>query len=103
MERSRNKKEKKKEEKIQYVKEIGDYDPEELAETMVLGRKMLRKRNREDIIDASYNKYAYDEDDHELPDWLKLFYFRFKEDELKHRFSIMPITKAEVDEEKRKI
>lgn len=96
MERSRNKKEKKKEEKIEYIKEIGDYDAEELAENMVLGRKMLRKRNREDIIDASYNKYAYDEDDHELPDW-------FKEDELKHRFSIMPITKVEVDEEKRRI
>lgn len=54
---------------------------------------MLRKNNRENIIDASYNKYAYDEDDHDLPDWYNLYKIRFKEDELKHRFSIMPISK----------
>lgn len=66
MERSRNKKDKnKKDEKIEFVPEmdIEDFEPEELAENLVLAKKMLRKRNRDLIINASYNKYAFDEDD----------------------------------------
>jgi AdoMet-dependent rRNA methyltransferase SPB1 len=66
LERSRNKKDKnKKDEKIEFVPEmdIEDFEPEELAENLVLAKKMLRKRNRDLIINASYNKYAFDEDD----------------------------------------
>lgn len=66
MERSRNKKDKnKKDDKIEFVPEmdIEDFEPEELAENLVLAKKMLRKRNRDLIINASYNKYAFDEDD----------------------------------------
>jgi len=66
LERSRNKKDKnKKDDKIEFVPEmdIEDFEPEELAENLVLAKKMLRKRNRDLIINASYNKYAFDEDD----------------------------------------
>jgi len=76
--------------------ELEDYDPDDLATNLVLAKKMLRKRNRESIIDSTYNKYAYNSEDEELPDW-------FKDDERKHCFSILPITKEEVEEEKRRI
>lgn len=76
--------------------ELEDYDPDSLASNMVLAKKMLRKRNREQIEDSTYNKYAWESEDDEMPDW-------FKEDERKHRFSITPITKEEVEEEKRRI
>lgn len=49
--------------------ELEDYDPEDLATNMVLAKKMLRKRNRESIIDSTYNKYAFNSEDDELPDW----------------------------------
>jgi hypothetical protein len=50
LERSRNKKDKnKKDDKIEFVPEmdIEDFEPEELAENLVLAKKMLRKRNRD--------------------------------------------------------
>ena len=49
--------------------ELEDYDPDNLATNLVLAKKMLRKRNRESIIDSTYNKYAYNSEDEELPDW----------------------------------
>ena len=49
--------------------EIEDFDPEELAENLVLGKKMLRQRSREQIINATYNKYAFDDQDDQLPEW----------------------------------
>lgn len=88
------------ENKIQFVNqdqmELEDYNPDNLAANMVLARKMLRKRNKEQIEDSSYNKYAWESEDDDMPDW-------FKEDERKHRFSIIPITKEEVEEEKYRI
>ena len=30
---------------------------------------MLRKRNRSEIMNETYNKFAYGSDDDELPDW----------------------------------
>ena len=91
--------------KIEFVKEmeIEDFDPEELAENLVLGKKMLRQRSREQIINATYNKYAFDDQDDQLPEWYLWELNRFLEDELKHRFSIMPISKEEVELEKRRI
>jgi len=35
-----------------------DYNIESLAETLAIAKKMLRKRNQEDIIDSTYNRYA---------------------------------------------
>lgn len=76
--------------------ELEDYDPDNLASNMVLAKKMLRKRNKEMIEESTYNKYAWESEDDDLPEW-------FKEDERKHRYSIIPITKEEVEEEKRRI
>lgn len=61
------------ENKIQFVNqdqmELEDYNPDNLAANMVLARKMLRKRNKEQIEDSSYNKYAWESEDDDMPDW----------------------------------
>lgn len=56
---------------------------------------MLRNRNREDIIDSSYSRYAFEDHD-ELPTW-------FSDDEKKHNFKMMPITKEQYLAEKSRI
>lgn len=70
-----------------------DYDPEDLATNLVLAKKMLRKRNEETILNSTYNKFAYNSDDENLPEW-------FIEDEKRHKFICLPITKEEVEEQK---
>ena len=75
--RSRAKKEKleDKKDKIEYVPEenheieLENYDPEDLAQNLVLAKKMLRKRARDEIMNETYNKFAYNSDDDDLPDW----------------------------------
>lgn len=62
---------------------------EDLAETLAFGELMLRKKQRYAIVDASYNRYAYNDDSKVLPDW-------FREDEAKFNVPEMPITKAQV-------
>lgn len=57
---------------------------------------MLRKRNKEGIINETYHKFAYNSDDEDLPDW-------FVDDEKKHRLKTLPITKEEVEIIKRDI
>ena len=54
-------------------------DSDEIAATRILARKMLRKKARNEIIDASYNRFNTHEDPSTLPSW-------FVEDEAKHRF-----------------
>ena len=53
---------------------------------------MLRKKERLKILNSSYNRYAF-EDDEKVPKW-------FLEDEAKHNKPIKPVTKAEVLAEK---
>jgi len=55
---------------------------------------MLRKKNRLDYIDSWYNKYAYDYDPSELPSW-------FLEEEEKYNKPILPVTKEEIEQEKK--
>ena len=43
------------------------------------------------MIDASYNRYAFNDDNSLLPDW-------FKEDEAKHNKPELPITKWQVEQ-----
>lgn len=73
--------------------ELEDFNPDDLAGNLVLAKKMLRKRNRDEILDSTYSKYAIDSDDEKLPDW-------FLEDERKHNFKILPVTKEEIESEK---
>ena len=54
-------------------------DSDDIAETRILARKMLRKKARTEIMDSTYNKYATHEDPDTLPSW-------FVEDEARHRF-----------------
>ena len=69
-------------------------DSDDIAATRILARKMLRKKARNEIIDASYNRYSTHEDPSTLPSW-------FVEDEAKHRYMerLQP-TKEEMAEEK---
>lgn len=64
-------------------------DDDELAEILAISRKMLRKKDRREIIDSSYNRYNYSEDPKDLPKW-------FYEDEKKHIGKIPQITKEDV-------
>ena len=64
------------------------YDSEEKAMVTALAPSMLRKKSREDLIDAGYNRYANNDDQSILPKW-------FVEDELKHHRPNLPITKEE--------
>lgn len=69
-------------------------DSDDIAETRALAKKMLRKKFREETINNSYNRYAFDDDERNLPEW-------FVEDEAKNYVPNYNLTKEEVAEEKR--
>lgn len=71
-------------------------DSDEIAETRALAKKMLRKKFRTEMIDASYSRYAHDDDESILPSW-------FLEDEAKHHIPNINLTKEEVAEEKQQL
>ena len=73
--------------------ELSLLDPEKRAETLALATRMLNPKHRESIIEDSINRYTRGEED--LPDW-------FVEDERKHYFRTMPITKEELEVQKRR-
>ncbi|KAI6656308.1 Pre-rRNA processing protein FTSJ3 [Oopsacas minuta] len=56
-----------------------------LAEQM-----FLSKGSREDIIDGAYNRYTNRDEGLDIPDW-------FLDDEEKHSFRILPVTKQQVE------
>jgi len=62
-------------------------DVEEKAEILAYAQKMLRKKQREYMLNDAYNKYMFD--DQGLPKW-------FLDEERKHRVPVKPITKEEV-------
>ena len=64
-----------------------DMDDDTKAEVLAYAHKMLRKKQREQILDDAYNKYMFD--DVGLPKW-------FAEDEKRHTVPMKPITKEEV-------
>lgn len=57
------------------------------AEILAYAKKMLRKKQREQLLDDAYNKYMFD--DEGLPTW-------FVEEEKRHRQPTKPVTKEEV-------
>ncbi|XP_057819944.1 adoMet-dependent rRNA methyltransferase spb1 [Cryptomeria japonica] len=65
-----------------------DYDTDSKAEILAFAKKMLRKKQRENILDASYNRYTFD--DKGLPEW-------FAADEKQHSQPQKPITKEEIE------
>mmetsp|Transcript_65605 Transcript_65605/g.97143 ORF Transcript_65605/g.97143 Transcript_65605/m.97143 type:complete len:1026 (+) Transcript_65605:290-3367(+) len=66
-----------------YDSENEDYDSDDYAETLALGTMMLRQSKAKALVDASYNRFAWN-DPHDLPDW-------FVDDENKHYRPQLPI------------
>jgi len=66
---------------------------QENAEILALAKKLKDKKTRSEVIDMSYNRYAFN--DSNMPEW-------FLDDEKKHSRPNLPITKAEVDEMKKR-
>ncbi|KAF8013541.1 hypothetical protein BT93_I1398 [Corymbia citriodora subsp. variegata] len=64
-----------------------DEDIDTKAEILACAKKMLRKKQREQILDDAYNKYMFD--DEGLPEW-------FLDEERRHRQPIKPVTKEEI-------
>lgn len=69
-------------------------DSDEMAETRALAKLMLRKKNRNEILEGTYNRYATYDDKSVLPQW-------FIEDEERHFKRHLPVTKEMVAEEKK--
>ncbi|GAB2291273.1 hypothetical protein Dimus_025531 [Dionaea muscipula] len=67
--------------------ESDDYDDDTKAEILAYAKKMLRKKQRDHIIDDGYNRYMFD--DEGLPKW-------FTEEEKRHRQPVKPVTKEEI-------
>ncbi|CAN1255935.1 AdoMet-dependent rRNA methyltransferase spb1 [Linum perenne] len=61
---------------------------EKKAEILACAKKMLRKKQREQMLDDGYHKYMFDDDG--LPGW-------FLEEERRHRQPIKPVTKEEMN------
>jgi AdoMet-dependent rRNA methyltransferase SPB1 len=62
----------------------------------VLAKRMLRKKDRTEVLDSTYNRYSFHDDVHTLPSW-------FVEDESKHYFRHVNPTKEEVALEKEEL
>lgn len=67
--------------------ESEDEDIETKAEILACAKKMLRKKERERILDDAYNKYMFH--DKGLPEW-------FVDEEARHCQTIKPVTKEEM-------
>ncbi|XP_010433595.1 PREDICTED: putative rRNA methyltransferase [Camelina sativa] len=65
-----------------------DDDIHTKAEILACAKKMLRKKQREQMLDDGYNKYMFE--DEGLPKW-------FLDDEKQHRQPMKPVTKEEVN------
>lgn len=65
-----------------------DYDTDSKAEILAYAKKMLRKKQREEILDAAYNRYTFD--DEGLPEW-------FVKEEKTHCQPQKPITREEIE------
>ena len=66
-----------------YDSDNEEYDSDDYAQTLALGTMMLRKSKAKALVDASYNRYAWN-DPEQLPEW-------FVDDENKHHRPQLPI------------
>ncbi|KAI6701192.1 hypothetical protein NL676_015516 [Syzygium grande] len=64
-----------------------DEDIDTKAEILACAKKMVRKKQREQILDDAYSKYMFD--DEGLPEW-------FIDEERRHRQRVKPVTKEEI-------
>jgi len=77
-----------------YDSENEDYDSDDHAKTLALGTMILRKSKEKAMVDASYNRYAWN-DPADLPDW-------FVDDENRHYRPQLPIPPELVEKMKAK-
>lgn len=73
-----------------YDSDHEDYDLHDRARTLALGTLMLRHSRRKALVDASYNRFAWN-DPAGLPSW-------FQDDEMRHNKPQVPLPKALVDQ-----
>lgn len=57
-------------------------DSDEIAETRALAKKMLRKKFRQETIEASYGRFAHEDDKMIIPEWFE------KDEEINNRPNI---------------
>ncbi|GMH35380.1 hypothetical protein BSKO_03248 [Bryopsis sp. KO-2023] len=67
-------------------------DVEGKAEVLALAKRFLRRKDKETIIDAAYNRYAF-HDEGTLPKW-------FNDDEKEHMRPVRQVTRADIEEQK---
>jgi len=77
-----------------YDSENEEWDDEERARTLAIGTMMLRRSKAKELVDASYNRFAWN-DAGDLPEW-------FVDDEERHYRPQIPIPKALMDEMKQR-
>lgn len=73
-----------------YDSENEDYDAHDHTMTLALGTLMLRKTRQKALVDASYNRFSWN-DPKSLPSW-------FMDDELRHNKPQLPIPAALVEQ-----
>jgi AdoMet-dependent rRNA methyltransferase SPB1 len=78
----------------QYDSENEDYDSDDYVQTLALGTMMLRQSKAKALVDASYNRFAWN-DPQDLPDW-------FVDDENRHYRPQLPIPQSLIDKIKAK-
>ena len=71
-------------------------DSTEIAETRALAKKMLRKKFRQETIEASYGRFAFEDDKAVIPNW-------FEADEERNNRPNINLTQEEVDIEKQQL
>ena len=69
-----------------------EYDNDEIAEIRAIATKMLRKKDRLDVLYKTYNRFAFSDLD-QAPGW-------FAEDENQHNVPSKPVTKDEINAQK---
>eukprot|EP01097_Dermamoeba_algensis_P010503 TRINITY_DN7828_c0_g1_i1.p1 TRINITY_DN7828_c0_g1~~TRINITY_DN7828_c0_g1_i1.p1 ORF type:complete len:607 (-),score=216.39 TRINITY_DN7828_c0_g1_i1:231-2051(-) len=71
-----------------------DIDADKQVKVLAMGTMMLSKKRKRELIDDSYNRYAWNDPD-DLPSW-------FRDDENKHNKPSLPLTKELVDRVRQK-
>jgi len=56
-------------EEVPVEKAYSDMDSDDIAEVRAIAKHMLRKKEWEQMINDSYNRYSFFDDDMNLPDW----------------------------------
>ncbi len=74
----------------EYDSENEEYDSHDRIMTLALGTYMLRQSRKKALIDASYNRYSWN-DPQDLPSW-------FLDDEVRHNRPQLPVPHALVDQ-----